>query len=581
MSTVSGTRERRLSSLEPGARARRRRSRRARRMLPLLGLCLVAFAVGAVIGARANGNGDRTLAERFVRSWSRGDYHAMYDDVDAATQRAWTPVSFAAAYAADQAKATATGLRPVGRVRSGPNGTIVVPVVVQTRIFGSLHLDVTLSFASQSGRARVLWTRALLFPGLRPGERLSSRMALPPRAALLARDGSVLASGPAVDDASRASPLPAASGIIGTTGPIPVSEREQLAAQGVPPDAYIGLTGLEYIFDSELRGRPGGVLRAGDRVLATAAPVPGAPVRTSISPTLQFAAVDALGDQLGGVVALRPSDGEILAVAGLGIDDVQPPGSTFKMVTVTGVLEYGVATPTTTFPYATQAVLSGVPLTNAGSEDCGGTLTLAFAVSCNSVFAPLGARLGAARLTATAESYGFDAPVGVPGAAESTFSPRSALTDNLAVGAAAIGQDEDLASPLQMAIVASTIANGGLRPRPTFVRDLHQKRIRVTSAHVAHEVRSMMIDVVQEGTGTSAAIPGVTVAGKTGTAELVDTNAPGASTPQNTDAWFAAFAPALTPHIAVAVMLVHNGAGGATAAPVARQVLEAALSNGF
>ena len=91
----------------------------------------------------------------------------------------------------------------------------------------------------------------------------------------------------------------------------------------------------------------------------------------------------------------------------------------------------------------------------------------------------------------------------------------------------------------------------------------------------------MMVDVVQSGTGTAAAIPGVTVAGKTGTAELVNTNAPGASTPQNTDAWFAAFAPALGPHVAVGVMLVRDGAGGATAAPVARAVLESALSNGF
>lgn len=91
----------------------------------------------------------------------------------------------------------------------------------------------------------------------------------------------------------------------------------------------------------------------------------------------------------------------------------------------------------------------------------------------------------------------------------------------------------------------------------------------------------MMIDVVQEGTGTSAAIPGVTVAGKTGTAELVNTNAPGASTPQNTDAWFAAFAPALGPHVAVGVMLVRDGSGGDTAAPVARSVLETALSSGF
>ena len=148
-----------------------------------------------------------------------------------------------------------------------------------------------------------------------------------------------------------------------------------------------------------LRGAPGGELLAGARVLARARARPAAAVRTTISPAVQRAAVEALGGQYGGIVAMVPSSGQILAVAGIGLDGLQPPGSTFKMVTVAGVLSAHLASSRSVFPYATHAVLDGVSLNNAHGEDCGGTLALAFAVSCNSVFAPLGVKLGAARLS--------------------------------------------------------------------------------------------------------------------------------------------------------------------------------------
>ena len=148
-----------------------------------------------------------------------------------------------------------------------------------------------------------------------------------------------------------------------------------------------------------------------------------------------------------------------------------------------------------------------------------------------------------------------------------------------------------------MAIVAATIADGGRRPRPTFTIEHPPPGPAVTSAAVARTVRRLMIGVVKEGTGTSAAIAGVTVAGKTGTAELKtecsssgeseeesgsEESGPGGcigadSEASNTDAWFAAFAPALRPRIVVGVLLVKDGAGGDTAAPVAREVLEAGL----
>ena len=127
-----------------------------------------------------------------------------------------------------------------------------------------------------------------------------------------------------------------------------------------------------------------------------------------------------------------------------------------------------------------------------------------------------------------------------------------------------------------MASVGATIANLGVRARPRLVRHEKVARRRVVSARVARQVRTMMVAVVGSGTGTAAAIPGVQVAGKTGTAELRPT-ADGPSNPENTDAWFVAFAPAERPRVAVAVMLIGAGAGGAAAAPIAREVLTAAL----
>ena len=127
-----------------------------------------------------------------------------------------------------------------------------------------------------------------------------------------------------------------------------------------------------------------------------------------------------------------------------------------------------------------------------------------------------------------------------------------------------------------MASVGATIANRGVRHRPRLVRSEPRAHRRVVRPAVAAQVRDMMLAVVSGGTGTAAALPGVEVAGKTGTAELVPT-ADAASNPANTDAWFVAFAPASAPKVAVAVMLVGAGQGGASAAPIARDVLAAAL----
>ena len=129
-----------------------------------------------------------------------------------------------------------------------------------------------------------------------------------------------------------------------------------------------------------------------------------------------------------------------------------------------------------------------------------------------------------------------------------------------------------------MTDVGATIAMGGRRPIPTLDAAKPPKFVHVTSRTVAGEVQRMMVAVVEFGTGTSAQIPGVTVAGKTGTAELTDTAAPGQSSAQNTDAWFVGYAPVGNPKVVVGALFPNQGAGGQTAAPAVRQVIEAGLA---
>jgi peptidoglycan glycosyltransferase len=627
------------------------RQRRARRGQAMIALAAAAFLAGAIVGAAHSAPSPAPgLAARFVAEWARGDYGAMYGEIAPASQREVSAGEFAQEYREALMTATAGGVRVAGAPRSAAGGVEVVPVRVRTRLWGVLAESFRLPLVAEpdGGGERVVWSHSLTFPGLRAGERLSRRTSLPPRAALLARNGSALAEGPASAAGQRSSPLGAAAdAVAGEVGPIPAGSREALEAQGVPGNAIVGVSGQELAEDERLRGTPGGELLAvrspssqfptpdtagqspsaptsaaesGERVLASVAPHAGSAVRTTISPALQSAAVSALGGQYGGVIALEPASGQVLAVAGIALEALQPPGSTFKMITVSGVLGAGIAGPRSTFADATEATLDGVELHNANGEECGGTLVEAFAVSCNSVFAPLGVRLGAARLVAEAERFGFNQPPGIVGAAESTLPPAAEIQGELAVGSTAIGQDKVLASPLEMATVAATIADGGRRPTPSMLLAPGESHpsVRAISAGTARTVRGMMIEVVRYGTGTAAAIPGVVVAGKTGTAELGGPPTPSPPTPgspagqtscgagssekkpgeheehgsesssctaeqnspQSTDAWFAAFAPALHPKIVVGVLMVRDGAGGATAAPVARQVIEAALQAG-
>jgi penicillin-binding protein A len=275
---------------------------------------------------------------------------------------------------------------------------------------------------------------------------------------------------------------------------------------------------------------------------------------------------------------MQPKTGQLLALAGVAFSALQPPGSTMKMITATGALEAGIVKLDTVFPIQTSATIEGFNLQSAGGEACGGTFLNAFAVSCNSVFAPLGAKLGAKRLVDIAQRFGFNQAPSIPGAPEPTIPSAAKIGDSLAVGSSAIGQGAVQANALEMTDVGATISMGGRRPIPTLQMGQPPKFVHVTSSQIAGEVQRMMIAVVQFGTGTAAAIPGVTVAGKTGTAELTNTASPSASIASNTDAWFVGYAPVGSPKIVVGALFPNQGGGGQTAAPAVRQVLVAGLA---
>ena len=429
-------------------------------------------------------------------------------------------------------------------------------------------------------------------------------------------------------------PIVAGGDAIASSTPVDDSFGYQRAyANGIlyaPVTGYysivFGRTGIEEWYNTELNGSADSLFYERLQDLVTGRQTRGASVELTIDPAVQQAAWDALGDQRGAVVALDPTTGAILAMVSkpsydpnvltshdlasvrtawdtLLADpgdplinraiagDTYPPGSTFKLVTAAAALENGFTAQT---PVAAPRELTlpqtSTVLHNFGNAACSstGAMTLADAlrISCNTAFAQIGVDLGADELRAQAEAFGFDSPLNVPmDVTESRFpadpdAPQTALS--------AIGQFEVRVTPLQVAMVAAAIGNGGVQMTPYLVQAVRSQDLTVVaetepselgrpvSGSTAAQLRDMMIGVVANGTGQRAQIAGVTVAGKTGTAQTTDDVAP--------HAWFTAFAPAEAPRVAVAVVVENGGSmgseatGGAVAAPIARAVIEAALA---
>lgn len=349
---------------------------------------------------------------------------------------------------------------------------------------------------------------------------------------------------------------------------------------------------------------------------AAGIPVAGSDVRLTIDSRVQKAAQAALSGHRGACVVLDPKTGAILALAsspsydpanvdsawktlstGNGaplvdraLQALYPPGSTFKIVTLTGALGAGVATPSTAYPGPASMTIGGAPVTNYGGAGYG-TIDLRKATysSVNTVYAQLAVTLGAEKLVAQADRFGFGETPPVELSAKTSLMPVPKEMTTWETAWAGVGQPVgEHASPagpqatvLQMAMVAAGIADGGVVMRPYIVDSItdqagvalsrtHPRTFaRATDAATAQTVTDIMEGVVAQGSGRAAAISGVKVAGKTGTAE--------AGKSVDTHAWFIAFAPADDPTVAMAIVLENSGTGGTVAAPRAREVLKAAL----
>jgi len=568
-----------------------RRRRLLTRTLPLALVALVAFVVGVSTGS--SGSPEKEAAERFAKAWEAKGFKAMYGELNEASRARVTLEEFEDAYRDAQEVATARAIEAgsVGDAEDGSDGKVVpVKITVTTVAFGAVEDEVGIPYADGG----IEWSPNLAFPGLSAGEELAADVELAERAPILARDGTALAEGPAEE---REHPIgSAAIDVTGEVGEAPEEDLARLSRHGFPPETPVGISGLERAFNTRLAGKPGGSLLAvaadgsSVRTLAKSKPQAGAPVKTTIDPDLQEAAVSALAGRSGGVTVLDTRKGDVRALAGQAFSAPQPPGSTFKVVTTTAALEAGVVSLDDEFEISDGINVGGRFLNNANGEFCGGTFRESFAESCNAVFAPLGPEVGNDKLVETAEAFGFNSPptlyapriVSEVDPEESTIPTE--IGEEIDLGVSAIGQGEVLATPLEMASVAQTVANDGVRLPNSIVANKKlqpdAEPVRVMSEQTAAELTELMIGVVVEGTGTAGAVPEAQVAGKTGTAELGPK--PGEEDSDNPvqikDAWFTAFAPAEKPRLAVGVLLIEaEAAGGEVAAPIASEVLSAGL----
>ncbi len=380
--------------------------------------------------------------------------------------------------------------------------------------------------------------------------------------------------------------------------------------------ATYGRAGVEAAANDALAGKRlyrdwGDVIAA-----ATGQPVKGSDVVLTIDADVQRAAEKALARRRGAVLVLDPRDGAVLASASYpgydpdaidkqwkrltnspaaplidrGRQSLRAPGSTFKVVTLTGALAADVVEPTTRYSGKSPLEIGNAPVTNFEGGSYGQVdVKTATMRSINTVFAQIAVDLGAEDLVAQARRFGFDQDVGYELPLKQSLMPDSKEMTTWETAWAGVGQpvgEHDSppgpqATVMQMALVAAGIANDGVVMRPYVIQGIRddtgglaqQRRPaafgRATDPATANQVTALMVATVEAGSGVRAQVPGIKVAGKTGTAETAEK--------QSTDAWFIAFAPAENPTVALAVMIEGGGIGGRVAAPTAQPVLEAAL----
>lgn len=404
------------------------------------------------------------------------------------------------------------------------------------------------------------------------------------------------------------------------------------AAMWAPVTGYINpalnsATGIEQAMNQQLSGTAGSQFLSRIERIFTGQPPRGSNVVLSLDANVQRAAFEALGGLQGGVIAIEPSTGRVLAlVTSPSYDtnvlashdteqvnatydelvadpskplsnraiagDLNPPGSTFKLVTASAALASGEYTPESQLPNPASYQLpqSSSVVHNASGGTCGPGETVSLAdalrLSCNIPFAELAVELGDTAIREEAEKYGFNLPVEIPLVSTPSGYPRT-IQDDAQTALSGFGQGQVTATPLQIAMVSAGIANGGIVMNPRMVDrvigpDLSVQQTfddtefgRALDADLAEELVTMMVANVSDGAASGARIDGVDVAGKTGTAEN--------GTGEPYTLWFTGFVPAESPEVAVAVVVEdgggqgQSGSGNTIAAPIAKKVMEAVL----
>lgn len=408
------------------------------------------------------------------------------------------------------------------------------------------------------------------------------------------------------------------------------ASREQVREGRYRPGDLVGQSGLEQALDEFLRGRDGTEVVEVDtagrvvRPIRREEPRAGANVVSTVDRRIQEAAERALGNAHGAVVVMDPRNGDLLATVSAPAFDLArftgpmdrdewlrlvrdpahpllnrafqseyPPGSIFKLVVAAAALQEGVITPLDRLPCPPSVEIGGRAYRNWKDEDLGPMdLRRAIAMSCNTFFYRLGARVGIERIARYAEAFGLGRPTAValpgekPGSIPRVERKRGRLVRHWRAGDTAnvsIGQGAILVTPLQVARFMAAIANGGILWRPRLVLRLDSSggetlrspselagRIDVSPAVLGALRESLWSAVNEGGTGAGARVPDLAVAGKTGTAQLVRDSD---SRRGQDHAWFAGYAPADDPRVVVVVLVERGGTGGRVAAPIAREIL--------
>lgn len=388
---------------------------------------------------------------------------------------------------------------------------------------------------------------------------------------------------------------------------------------------FQGRSGLENFLDSSLRGDNSAQFFEQVNALFSGNPVTGASIELSIDDDLQQIAWDALGGMKGSVIAIEPATGKILAMVSKpsfdpnllsthivsdaaenykklitsenaplvnrSVDALYAPGSVFKLVVAAAAFESGEYTPESVLPNPRIFTLPGTKtvISNSGEGRCGGASTVSIAtalrLSCNVPFAQLGIALGQDKIAEQARLLGFGESLSIP--LKTTASRYPEDLDSAQLALTAFGQFDVRVSPIQMLLVSSAIANGGVAMKPYLVDQIFTANLtllseanpeelnRSMSTSTAEKLKKMMIQAVSNGVSSNARIAGVKVAGKTGTAEN------GEGDPYTL--WFTGFAPADKPAVAVVVViedgggLGQSGRGNSLAAPIAKKIMQAVL----